>query len=173
MFSFLARKMGCSFSTARISLLLFGFWSLCFLICAQIFFVASVLGSGSAPTILARSSEGRIGFINALVFNALVFALALVVLLAIFLLREDYNHFGHVLALAYRHSSECAGVLACSECCSPLSALCWLRRNRKTRPGGSVKWQPVLRSGSLLRLFVRCLGMFFFDVVRNFGTHLL
>src|ERR1019366_6458491 len=36
--------------------------------CAQIFFVTSLRGSGSVPTILARSSEGCIGFIKALFF---------------------------------------------------------------------------------------------------------
>src|SRR5216117_3030753 len=44
---------------------------------AQIFFVTSLRGSGSVPTILARCSEGCIGFIKALFF-------ALVVVFAIF-----------------------------------------------------------------------------------------
>src|ERR1022692_3421201 len=44
--------------------------------CAQIFFVTSVRGSGSVPTILARCSEGCIGFIKALFFAlGVVFAI--------------------------------------------------------------------------------------------------
>jgi hypothetical protein len=46
--------------------------------CAQIFFVTSVRGSGSVPTIFARCSEGRIGFIKALFFALdVVFAISL------------------------------------------------------------------------------------------------
>src|SRR6185437_12499665 len=73
MFSFLALKIGCSLSSASISRLFLGFCSLCFLIWAHIFFVTSVHGSGSAPTIFARSSEGRIGVINALIVALLDF----------------------------------------------------------------------------------------------------
>jgi hypothetical protein len=48
------------------------------LICAQIFFVTSLRGSGSVPTILARCSEGCIGFIKALFFAlGVVFAISL------------------------------------------------------------------------------------------------
>src|SRR5712692_3147878 len=76
MSNFFSPKMGCNLSSARISRLFFGFCSLCFLMCAQIFFVTSLRGSGSVPTILARCSEGRIGFINALFFGlAVVFAI--------------------------------------------------------------------------------------------------
>src|SRR5579862_7479015 len=71
MFSFLAPKIGCSLSSASISLLLLGFCCLCFLMWAHIFFVTSVLGSGSVPTISASWADGRIGFMNAL-FVALV-----------------------------------------------------------------------------------------------------
>src|SRR5205823_11367247 len=43
---------------------------------AQIFFVTSLRGSGSVPTILARCSEGCIGFIKALFFAlGVVFAI--------------------------------------------------------------------------------------------------
>src|ERR1022692_1773434 len=68
MSNFLLPKIGCNLSSARISRLFFGFWRSCFLMCAQIFFVTSLRGSGSVPTILARSSEGCIGFIKALFF---------------------------------------------------------------------------------------------------------
>src|SRR5258708_25080229 len=44
--------------------------------CSQIFFVTSLRGSGSVPTILARCSEGCIGFIKALFFAlGVVFAI--------------------------------------------------------------------------------------------------
>src|SRR5450432_2207567 len=76
MSNFLLPKIGCNLSSDRISRLFFGFLSLCFLICAQIFFVTSVRGSGSVPTILARCSEGCIGFIKALFFAlGVVFAI--------------------------------------------------------------------------------------------------
>src|SRR4029077_6743884 len=45
--------------------------------CAQIFFVTSLRGSGSVPTILARCSEGCIGFMNALFFFALLAGFAI------------------------------------------------------------------------------------------------
>src|SRR5258708_233866 len=72
-------KIGCNLSSARISRLFCGFCSLCFLMCAQIFFVTSLRGSGSAPTIFANCSEGCMGFINALFVFALpaVFAICL------------------------------------------------------------------------------------------------
>src|SRR5689334_19928765 len=66
MSSFLPPKIGCNFSSARISRLFFGFWSLFFLMCAQIFFVTSLRGSGWEPTIFARCSEGCMGFMKAL-----------------------------------------------------------------------------------------------------------
>ena len=72
---FFAPKIGYNLSSARISRLFFGFCSLCFLMCAQIFFVTSVRGSGAVPTILARCSEGCTGFINALFFFAVAFAI--------------------------------------------------------------------------------------------------
>jgi len=51
--------------------------------CAQIFFVTSVRGSGCVPTILARCSEGCIGFIKALFFAlGVVFAILLSILVA-------------------------------------------------------------------------------------------
>src|SRR5713226_4440326 len=76
MSNFFSPKMGCNLSSARISRLFFGFCSLCFLMCAQIFFVTSLRGSGSVPTILARCSEGCIGFIKALFFAlGVVFAI--------------------------------------------------------------------------------------------------
>src|ERR1700730_9269532 len=65
---FFAPKTACNLSSARISRLFCGFCSLCFLMCAQIFFVTSLRGSGSVPTILAKCSEGCIGFMNALFF---------------------------------------------------------------------------------------------------------
>src|ERR1035438_8915509 len=68
MSNFLLPKIGCNLSSARISRLFFGFWRSCFLMCAQIFFVTSLRGSGSVPTILARCSEGCIGFIKPLFF---------------------------------------------------------------------------------------------------------
>jgi hypothetical protein len=44
--------------------------------CTQIFFVTSLRGSGSVPTILARSSEGCIGFIKPVFFACgVVFAI--------------------------------------------------------------------------------------------------
>src|SRR5438309_12108143 len=67
---FFAPKIGRNLSSARISRLFFGFCNLCFLMCAQIFFVTSVRGSAAVPTILARCSEGCIGFMNALFFVA-------------------------------------------------------------------------------------------------------
>src|ERR1043165_4136721 len=57
-FIFFAPKMGCNFSSAMISRLLFGFCNLCFLMCAHTFLVTSVRGSGSGPTIFANASEG-------------------------------------------------------------------------------------------------------------------
>src|ERR1700722_593419 len=73
---FFPPKIGCNLSSARISRLFFGFCSLCFLMCAQIFFVTSVRGSGSVPTILAKCSEGCMGFIKALFFAlGVVFAI--------------------------------------------------------------------------------------------------
>src|SRR6266516_3320422 len=69
--------MGCSFSSARISRLFSGFWSLFFLMCAQIFFVTSLRGSGCVPTILARCSEGCMGFMKALFVFALPAAFAI------------------------------------------------------------------------------------------------
>src|SRR5437868_3157417 len=42
-----------------ISRLFCGFWSLCFLMCAQTFFVTSLRGSDSVPTILALLSGER------------------------------------------------------------------------------------------------------------------
>jgi hypothetical protein len=39
--------------------------------CAQTFFVTSLRGSGSVPTILASSSDGCMGFMNALFVFAL------------------------------------------------------------------------------------------------------
>src|SRR5438270_7517060 len=66
MSNFLLPKMGSNLSSARISRLFFGFWSLFFLMCAQIFFVTSLRGSGCAPTTFARSSEGCMGFMKAL-----------------------------------------------------------------------------------------------------------
>src|SRR5215471_6922943 len=66
MSSFFPPKMGCNFSSARISRLFFGFWSLFFLMCAQTFFVTSLRGSGCEPTIFARCSEGCMGFMKAL-----------------------------------------------------------------------------------------------------------
>jgi hypothetical protein len=42
--------------------------------CAQIFFVTSLRGSGSAPTIFASCSEGCMGFINALFFFLVLLA---------------------------------------------------------------------------------------------------
>src|SRR5436190_18097127 len=68
MSNFLPPKIGCNFSSARISRLFFGFWSLFFLMCAQIFLVTSLRGSGSVPTILESSADGVIGFMNALFF---------------------------------------------------------------------------------------------------------
>src|ERR1700688_1083642 len=68
MSSFFVPKIGCNLSSARISRLFCGFCSLCFLMCAQIFFVTSLRGSGSVPTILARCSEGFMGFMKALFF---------------------------------------------------------------------------------------------------------
>src|ERR1039457_4331477 len=54
MSNFLLPKIGCNLSSTRISRLFFGFWRSCFLMCAQIFFVTSLRGSGSVPTILAN-----------------------------------------------------------------------------------------------------------------------
>jgi hypothetical protein len=51
---FFVPKIGCNLSSARISRLFCGFCSLCFLMCTQIFFVTSLRGSGSVPTILAK-----------------------------------------------------------------------------------------------------------------------
>jgi hypothetical protein len=49
--------------------------------CAQIFFVTAVRGSGSVPTIFARCSDGCIGFIKALFFAlGVVFAISLSIL---------------------------------------------------------------------------------------------
>jgi hypothetical protein len=45
--------------------------------CAQIFFVTSLRGSGCAPTILARCSEGCMGFMKALFAFALPAAFAI------------------------------------------------------------------------------------------------
>ena len=44
---------------------------LCFLMCAQTFFVTSLRGSGAEPTILASCSDGCMGFMNALFVFAL------------------------------------------------------------------------------------------------------
>jgi hypothetical protein len=44
---------------------------------AQIFFVTSLRGSGSVPTILAKCSEGCIGFMNALFFFAVLAGFAI------------------------------------------------------------------------------------------------
>src|SRR5207237_6297026 len=77
MSNLLPPKIGCSFSSARISRLFFGFWSLFFLMCAQIFLVISLRGSGSVPTIFARCSEGCMGFMMPLLVFALPAAFAM------------------------------------------------------------------------------------------------
>src|SRR5450755_1752917 len=83
MSNFLPPKIGCNLSSAKISRLFFGFWRSCFLMCAQIFFVTSLRGSGSVPTILAKCSEGCIGFIKALFFAlGVVFAIFAPILVA-------------------------------------------------------------------------------------------
>src|SRR6476620_12517153 len=71
MSSFLLPKIGCNLSSAMISRLFSGFWSLFFLMCAHIFFVTSLRGSGSVPTIFESSADGVMGFMNALFFVAL------------------------------------------------------------------------------------------------------
>src|SRR4051794_6188612 len=62
----LAAKNWLQLINAMISRLFCGFLSLWFLMCAQTFFVTSLRGSGSLPTIFASCSEGLIGFINPL-----------------------------------------------------------------------------------------------------------
>jgi hypothetical protein len=74
---FLLQRLGALCAERGLLVYFVGFCSLCFLMCAQIFFVTSLRGSGSVPTILARCSEGCMGFMNALFFFALLAGFAI------------------------------------------------------------------------------------------------
>src|SRR5437868_9284392 len=105
MSNFLPPKIGCNFSSARISRLFFGFWSLFFLVCAQIFLVTSLRGSGSIPTIFARCSEGCMGFMKPLFAFALPAAFAMR-----FLLNDKLSYRNNHAARLYRMLNQFVGM---------------------------------------------------------------